>query len=129
MRCRGGEALVFDKTPGAQLPTAETMMNVSMNFIAGTQAVSGDGQNLQPGQCSWLDRGLRPREPARLKLEIVDFAQLARQRHGTPVDTSPTAAERFPDAQNIPNLSEGFKSFLEFRRLQHQRGLLPGDES
>jgi hypothetical protein len=102
MRCRGGEALVFDKTQGTQLSTGETMMNMSMNFIAGTQPVSRDGKNLQPGQCSWLDRGLRSGEPTRLKLEIVSFAQLARQRHGTPVDTSPTAAERFPDAQNLP---------------------------
>jgi hypothetical protein len=32
----------------------------------------------------------------------VSFGQQAEARHGSPVDRSPTAAERYPDAQNVP---------------------------
>jgi hypothetical protein len=32
----------------------------------------------------------------------VSFGQQAEARHGSPVDRSPTAAERYPDAQNLP---------------------------
>lgn len=40
---------------------------VGFNFIPGTNAAK-DG--LLPGQCSWLDRGMRPGEPARLAQPI-----------------------------------------------------------
>lgn len=102
MRCRGGAPVAFSTSQGQQLPTGETMMIMAMNFLGGTQGVDRYATNLQPGQCSWIDRGLRPGEPTELRLQIVSFAQLKKQLHGDPVDTSPTAAERYPDAQNVP---------------------------
>jgi len=102
LRCRGG-GLKFNSTPGRSLPTGEQMMNMTVNFVAGTQGASGAGTSLNPGQCSWVDRGLRKGEPTQIRLEIVSFAQQAEARHGSPVDRSSTAAERYPDAQNVPS--------------------------
>jgi hypothetical protein len=101
LRCRGG-GLKFTSTPGRSLPTGEQMMNVTVNFSASTQAAGGRAENLKPGQCSWVDRGFRQGEPTQIRAEIVYFAQQQQARHGSPVDRSPTAAEHYPDAQNIP---------------------------
>jgi len=76
---------------------------MTVDFVAGTQGASGAGTSLNPGQCSWVDRGLRKGEPTQIRLEIVSFAQQAEARHGSPVDRSSTAAERYPDAQNVPS--------------------------
>lgn len=101
LRCRGG-GLKFNSTPGRSLPTGEQMMNVTVDFAAGTQAAGGRAENLKPGQCSWVDRGFRQGEPSQIRVEIVYFAQQQQKLHGSPVDQSPTAAERYPDAQNVP---------------------------
>jgi hypothetical protein len=99
LRCRGG-GLKFNSTPGSTHSSGEQMMNMTVDFVAGTQGTSK--ANLKPGQCSWVDRGLVKGEPTQIHFEIVSFAQQAQARHGSPVDHSPTAAERYPDAQNVP---------------------------
>jgi len=101
LRCRGG-GLKFNSTAGSTSSSGEQMMNMTVNFTAGTQAAGGRGENLKPGQCSWVDRGFRNGEPTQIRLEIVYFAQQQQARHGSPVDRSPTAAESYPDAQNVP---------------------------
>lgn len=100
LRCRGG-GLKFNSTQGRTSSSGEQMMNMTVDFAAGTQG-SGAYKTLSPGQCSWVDRGFRNGEPTQIRLEIVDFAQLQQSRHGSPVDRSPTAAESYPDAQNVP---------------------------
>src|SRR5215471_6815158 len=71
LRCRGG-GLKFNSTPGNTLPTGEQMMNMTVDFAAGTQ---GAGKaTLKSGQCSWVDRGLRQGEPTQIRFEIVYFA-------------------------------------------------------
>jgi hypothetical protein len=100
LRCRGG-GLKFNSTPGATSSSGDQMMNMTVDFAAGTQG-SGSYKTLSPGQCSWVDRGFRNGEPTQIHLEIVYFAQLQQSRHGSPVDRSPTAAESYPDAQNVP---------------------------
>jgi len=102
LRCRGGGSMKFNSTPGSTSSSGEQMMNVTIDFAVGTQGAGTGKPNLNPGQCSWIDRGLRPGEPPQIHLEIVSFGQLAETRHGSPVDRSPTAAERYPDAQNVP---------------------------
>jgi len=102
LRCRGGSSMKFNSTPGSTSSSGEQMMNVTIDFAVGTQGASTGKPNLNPGQCSWIDRGFRPGEPPQIHLEIVSFGQQAEARHGTPVDRSPTAAERYPDAQNLP---------------------------
>jgi hypothetical protein len=100
LRCRGG-GLKFNSTSGRTLSTGEQMMNMTLDFSAGTQG-AGSYRTLNPGQCSWVDRGFRNGEPTQIRLEIVSFGQLGQSRHGSPVDRSPTAAENYPDAQNVP---------------------------
>src|SRR6185503_16440573 len=67
-----------------------------------------------PGQCSWIDRGFRQGEPTQIRLEMVSFAQQQQARHGSPVDRSPTAAERYPDAQNVPQYLENSDHYWTF---------------
>ena len=101
LRCRGG-SLKFNSTPGRTASSGEQMMNVTIDFAVGTQAAGKGKPNLNPGQCSWIDRGFRPGEPPQIRLEMVYFAQQQQALHGSTVDRSPTAAERYPDAQNVP---------------------------
>jgi hypothetical protein len=69
---------------------------------------------LRPGQCSWVDRGFRKGEPTQIRLEIVYFAQQQQARHGSPVDHSPTAAEVYPDAQNMPQYLSNSDRYWSF---------------
>lgn len=101
LRCRGG-GLKFNSATGRTSSSGEQMMNVTIDFAPGTQGAGTGKPNLNPGQCSWIDRGFRPGEPPQIHLEIVSFGQQAEARHGSPIDRSPTAAERYPDAQNLP---------------------------
>jgi hypothetical protein len=71
-----------------------------LTFEPAPQAAGADGAGLKPGQCSWADRPMNER--FLIRFETPANAQLKQQLHGTPLDTSPTAAERFPDAQTIP---------------------------
>ena len=89
-------------------------MNVTIDFAAGTQGAAVRKPNLNPGQCSWIDRGFRQGEPTQIRLEMVSFAQQQQARHGSPVDRSPTAAERYPDAQNVPQYLENSDHYWTF---------------
>jgi hypothetical protein len=113
LRCRGG-GLKFNSTPGSTSSSGEQMMNVTVDFTAGTQATGGRAENLKPGQCSWVDRGFRNGEPAQIRLEIVNFGQQQQMRHGSPVDRSPTAAESYPDAQNLPQYLSSADRYWSF---------------
>ncbi len=113
LRCRGG-GLRFNSAPGRSLPTGEQMTNLTVDFVAGTQAAGGRAENLKPGQCSWVDRGFRQGEPSQIRLEIVYFAQQKQTLHGSPVDRSPTAAERYPDAQNVPQYLSSANRYWSF---------------
>ena len=84
LRCRGG-ALKFNSTPGRTSSSGEQMMNMTIDFAAGTQGASARTPILTPGQCSWVDRGFRPGEPTQIRLEIVSFAQQQQALHGSPV--------------------------------------------
>ena len=113
LRCRGG-GLKFNSTPGATSSSGEQMMNMTVDFIAGAQAAGGRGENLKPGQCSWVDRGFRNGEPPHIRLEIVGFGQQQQARHGSAVDRSPTAAESYPDAQNVPQYLSSADRYWSF---------------
>lgn len=113
LRCRGG-GLRFNSAPGGTSSSRQQMMNVAVDFTAGTQAAGGRAENLKPGQCSWVDRGFRQGEPSQIRLEIVYFAQELQKLHGSPVDNSPTAAERYPDAQNVPEYLRDSNHYWSF---------------
>lgn len=123
LRCRGG-GLRINSTPGRSLPTGEQMTNMTVDFVAGTQATGGRAENLKPGQCSWVDRGFRQGEPSRVRLEIVYFAQQKQTLHGSPVDRSPTAAERYPDAQNVPQYLSSANRYWSFWVYNTNNGYL-----
>ena len=114
LRCRGGGSMKFNSTPGSTSSSGEQMTNVTIDFAVGTQGAGTGKPNLNPGQCSWIDRGFRPGEPPQIHLEIVSFGQQAEARHGSPVDRSPTAAERYPDAQNVPQYLLGPDHYWTF---------------
>ena len=82
------------------ISTAETISFDLLTFEPAPQAAGPNGTGLKPGQCSWADRPINGR--FLIRFETPANAQLKQQLHGTPLDTSPTAAERFPDAQSIP---------------------------
>ena len=86
---------------------------MTLYFKPAAQRASS-GRNLKPGQCAYPERAVRADEPNEIFLEIVYFGQLRQKLHGTPVDTSPTAAERFPDAQNVPQYLADAKHYWSF---------------
>ncbi len=149
LRCRGGvtyhpnldphaiapnisaeNKLEFFFTEGR--PTREApnvrMMNMQVNFVPGPQPVDLIGSNLEQGQCSWLDRGFRPEEPFTIHQEIVYFGQLKQLQSKMPIDPSPTAAEKYPDAQNVPEyLKDPNHYWSFFVRIVHNGGVWGGD--
>ncbi len=122
LRCRGG-GLRFNSTPGTTVVTGEQMMNMTVDFVAGTRGAA-PVTNLSPGQCSWVDRGFRQGEPTRIRLEMVYFAQQQQARHGSGVDRSPTAAERYPDAQNVPQYLTSSDRYWSFWVYNTNNGYL-----
>lgn len=123
LRCRGG-GLKFNSTVGRTSSSGEQMMNVTIDFAPGTQGAGTRKPNLNPGQCSWIDRGFRQGEPPQIRLEMVSFAQQAQARHGSPVDRSPTAAERYPDAQNVPQYLSNSDRYWTFWVYNTNNGYL-----
>ena len=101
IRCRGGrDAFSFTAENSKLNSRGETIIINLLTFEPAPQAAGGNGAGLKPGQCSWADRPMNER--FLIRFETPANAQLRQQLHGTPLDTSPTAAERFPDAQTIP---------------------------
>src|ERR1700694_1182582 len=89
LRCRGGVTYQTDSTYHLPVPQKldfsitegravanQRMMNMLVNFIPGTERVAPTGSNLEEGQCSWLDRGFRPEEPAQLRPEVAFFRKV-----------------------------------------------------
>ena len=101
IRCRGGrDGFIFTAENSKLSSRGETIIINLLTFEPTPQAAGANGAGLKPGQCSWADRPMNER--FLIRFETPDNAQLKQQLHGTPLDTSPTAAERFPDAQTIP---------------------------
>jgi hypothetical protein len=118
IRCRGG-GFYFETVGSRVASNGETVLTISLHFnysltwvdreILPSGQVIQQHWNFNPSSCAWVqsgDRGpyrpLSREELGEIRFETSANAQLKQQLHGTPVDTSPTAAERFPDAQTIP---------------------------
>ena len=125
LRCRGGAGLRFILTDG-RTPSADATRIMIVDFQPAAQPPGRSGSNLQPGQCSFPERVVQTNEPHQIVQEIVYFAQLKRQLHGDPVDTSPTAAEKYPDAQNVPKYLSDAKHYWIF--FVRQTGPLPSGQ-
>jgi hypothetical protein len=113
LRCRGGE-LHFVVVPGRTTSSGDQTMYMTVDFQHAAQAAGALGRNLQPGQCAFAERALRTDEPEQIIQEIVSFGQLKEKLHGSTVDNSPTAAERFPDSKNVPQYLNDAKHYWSF---------------
>lgn len=107
IRCRGydrpgGSSYVFFTINSRPSPTGETIVIEEMAFTPSVKAAGSRGEGLRPGECGFADRPVSDRGPLRIRFETVANAQLKQKLHGSAVDSSPTAAERYPDAQTIP---------------------------
>jgi len=123
LRCRGGAGLEFTIVEGRTNSSGEATSYVVMAFNPAAQPAEATGLQLQPGQCSFPDRVVGRHEPNEVFLEMLYFGQTKQQLHGTPVDNSPTAAQRHPDAQNLPLYLADSKHYWSF--FVHQNAELP----
>ena len=99
LRCRGGASgLMF--TRGASAGTNLVQMTLAYRVSANVPGATGRG--LEPGSCAWVERAGIAREPARVDFVTAGNAQLKQIQSGGTVDRTPTAAERYPDANTIP---------------------------
>ncbi len=107
MRCRGynfvgSGSFVFSTTGSRNSVTGETILTLEMAFNPALKAAGPDGSGLRIGECAFANRALTDREPYRVRFDTAADGQIRQRQHGSAIDNSPTAAERFPDAQNIP---------------------------
>lgn len=102
LRCRGSSAMRIQVGEGRSTSIGEQMMNMVVTIDPVHKPTDQSGSNLQPGQCAFADWTMPGAMPSLIQQEIVAFGQLKQQLHGSAIDTSPTAAERFPDGQNVP---------------------------
>lgn len=107
VRCRGFQAVgMFTTESTKSSSTGETISTILLTSEPGPYAAGARGEGLRPGECAWVDKPIDVRNIDErwflLRFETPANAQLKQVLHGTPVDASPTAAKRFPDAQTIP---------------------------
>lgn len=67
LTCRGGGSLVTSGTPGEQ--------NIGFTFVRGTKPA---GEGLNPGECSWADRGMYSSEPDRVSQHLEEGSESLR---------------------------------------------------
>ena len=118
LRCRGGSDLKIVVLDGRTNSAGEHTNYLMVTFKPASQPSGAAGRSLQPGDCAFVERTVRTDEPYAIFQEVVSFAQLKQQLHGTPVDTSPTAAERFPDGQSVPRYLSDQNHYWSFFVVQ-----------
>ena len=101
LRCRGSYSMQIKVGEGRSMP-GEQLMNMVVIFDPVYKATDDFGSHLRPGQCAFANWTMQGAIPSELHQEIIAYGQIKQRLKGTPVDESPTAAERFPDAQNVP---------------------------
>ena len=98
LRCRGGGGATF--TQGKRI--GPNLFAMTLSYTAASTAAGPIGKGLQPGTCAWADRTDAPGEPGRIEFTTARNAQREQEKSGVPVDSSATAAERWPDLRTIP---------------------------
>ncbi len=120
LRCRGGKTaipIMFEQVGERRdAATGELLVTLSLGFRGEHERAAGaDSAGLSHGSCSWIDRPLNSAEAGtNIRFETAANAQLKQKLHGSPVDTSPTAAERYPDARTIPVYMEDPNHYWSF---------------
>lgn len=98
LRCRGGAGLAFNR--GAAAGT--NLVSMTLAYAVSRNIAGATGRGLDPGTCAWADRAGMKHEPGRMAFTTAGNAQLKQAQSGSAVDRTPTAAERWPDANTIP---------------------------
>ncbi|HET6578365.1 MAG TPA: hypothetical protein VFG66_08580 [Gemmatimonadales bacterium] len=98
LRCRGGAGLAFHR--GSR--EGQNLFGMTLRYQVASTAAGPVGTGLQPGTCAWADRTDARAEPGRIRFTTAGNAQLKQKQSGSAVDTSATAAERWPDVHTIP---------------------------
>ena len=84
------------------LGSAVATITMTLNYQVASTAAGPIGQGLQPGTCAWADRTDAAAEPGKIKFLTARNAQREQEKSGGVVDSSATAAERWPDLRTIP---------------------------
>ncbi len=125
MLCRGSDAgALFNSVGSRPASSGETIVTYDLVFTPSPQAAGANARGLEPGQCSWIDRPVNDREPYIIRFETPFNAQLKKKLHGTPVDSSPTAAERYPDSFTIPAYMKSKNRYWSFLVYNTGKGYL-----
>ena len=101
LRCRGGGALRINVERG-EYRGPDLYMNMTVHFERASEGAGFTSGSLAPGQCALPERALFPSEPTEMRAEVINFGQRNRQMHGDTVYHGDQAAEKYPDAENIP---------------------------
>jgi len=96
--CRGGHGLSLSRGGNA----GSNLVVMSLSYTVNRRAAGQGGQGLANGTCAWTDRTGMRAEPGQIRFVTAGNAQLKQSQSGSPVDRSPTAAERWPDINTIP---------------------------
>ena len=108
--CRGGPGLSFQRSGSA----VSNVVPMSLSYPISRNQAGATGHGLTQGTCAWVDRnGLRA-EPGTVRFTTAGNAQIKQAQSGMPVDRTPNAAERFPDANTIPLYMQDGSHFWTF---------------
>lgn len=114
LRCRGRYGMPVKVGDWPSSATGEPMKQMIVNFSLIDKPTNRWGHHLRPGDCAYVDTPGKVLGISELRQVIVAFAQLKQQLNGSSVDTSATAAERFPDAQNVPQYLQDSGHYWSF---------------
>ena len=119
IRCRGysrpgGSAYVFFTIGTRPGSAGETIVTYEMAYTPSVRPAGLQGEGLQPGECSWVNRLIGDNGPFRIRFETLANAQLKQKLHGSAVDDSPTAAESYPDVNSIPRYLKVDRNYWSF---------------
>lgn len=129
LRCRGASreqntTPSFSVLSSRPSTNGNSIVTMAMDFERGINPAGSRGDGLKPGQCAWVDRQYGGLEPTRIRFDTSANAQLPQILHGSTVDRSPTAAERWPDQQTIPEYMSDSNHFWRFYAYNTNQGHL-----
>jgi len=123
--CRGGGSMTTQR--GGPVPDANgvEMVVIVLRFARSIKAAGPQGQGLEPGQCSWIDRPLNQREPVELRFKTHLHAPPNPGKGGK----ASSEAERFPDAFSIPEYLKDENHYYSFKAYYENSDRLRATES
>jgi hypothetical protein len=114
LRCRGRYGMSIRVGDWYPSSAGEPMKQMIVIFNLIDKPTNNWGLHLRPGDCAYVDTPGKVLGVSELHQVIVAFGQLKQKLNGSYVDTSPTAAERFPDAQNVPQYLQDSNHYWSF---------------